>query len=168
MTSDEQPSNDTVEPDGHEPTRSGSIQINREILVSKMLPQSTWSHTKKPVNDNDLTRLIYNQVSDDIELTRHDISHALEVFRLMSPKSLSWYPEMMRDLHEAQTRLTETVRTLAISGVRRKAMTRRQAAQLLGVHENTIARWLHENDWKVEEILSDNDADQDAGFHLDD
>jgi predicted DNA-binding protein (UPF0251 family) len=62
--------------------------------------------------------------------------------RAVEPFPKHWYGTAMEDLTEIKQTTLALARAIALEGVQRKVITRREAAQALGVHPLTISRWL--------------------------
>jgi len=57
----------------------------------------------------------------------------------------AWYAELLHRLATARDELATAIRETAVRGVLEKAITQREASQLIGVHEHTVARWRREH-----------------------
>src|SRR5690242_13637320 len=61
---------------------------------------------------------------------------------LLGDPSAAWYQVNLKTFVEVGTIAERIARDVALAGVRAKVFTRIEAAETLGVHANTVSRWL--------------------------
>lgn len=82
-----------------------------------------------------------------LDFTEMHLNHIIDLERVMidengDPKNPQfWYSEVIKDVARVIQIFTNLSITLAVQGVHNKAISRKHAADLLGVHQATVARW---------------------------